>query len=341
MSNDFLLQKQPLIKPVLSINTCSVMMLMLMLLLSFNLLAQQTASDKTTALFQAIRSGSAIELQQQLANGADANDSLDSYSALMAATLSGSAKQMKMLIEHGANVNYQSSDGTTALWLAVPDWDKTKLLLDHGADPNHTIGGYGVLVKLAAMPGTLKLFHLLINKGADLKKMATDNYLMYNAASSGDTAILGFLIRSGFNVNDSVSFGDYPINNAEAFRTFATLKMLVDNGANVNVKEWVPFGLDAFKGFTPLMYAAVSHDKLSVLYLLEHGADPNATNKQGYTPLILLEQSETDDPEITLALIKHGAFVSQKAQDGTDALYYAKEKGKAPSVAILEKYSNK
>jgi len=316
----------------------------LMFIFSHNLFAQQSApaiSEKTANLFQAIRLGSAKELNKQLANGADANDSINGYSALMAAALNGSVEQMKILIEHGANVNYQSADGTTTLWLAVPDWDKTKLLLDKGADVNHKIGGYGILVKLAAIPGTMKLFHLLIDKGADLKRSAADNYLVYNAAFSGDTAILGFLIRNGFNVNDSVSFGDYPINNALAFRTFLTLKMLVDNGANVNVSQWIPFGLDAFKGFTPLMFAAVAHDKPSFLYLLANKADPNATNKQGYTPLMLLEQSETDDPEMTLALINHGANVTQKAQDGTDALYYAKEKGKAPSVAILEKYANK
>jgi ankyrin repeat protein len=320
------------------------MMVLMSFIICFNLLAQQPAmpvSDKTAALFQAIRSGSTEQLQRQLSNGADANDSLNSYSALMAATLYGSLEQMKILIAHEAHLNYQSSDGTTALWLAVPDWDKTKLLLDNGADVNHKIQGYGVLVKLAAMPGTLKLFHLLIEKGADLKKSAADNYLLYNAASSGDTAILGFLIRSGFNVNDSVAIGDYPINNAEAFRTFATLKMLVDNGANVNVRQWIPFGLEAFKGMTPLMFAAVAHDKPSFLYLLEHGADPNAKNKQGYTPLMLLEQSETDDPEMTLALIKHGAVVSEKAPDGTDALYYAKGKGNTPSVALLEKYATK
>ena len=316
------------------------MIFLLMLIVFSNLQAQQ-ASNKTVALFQAIRSGSTNELQRQLSNGAGVNDSLQSYSALMAATLNGSVEQMKILIAHGANVNYHSSDGTTALWLAVPDWDKTKLLLDNGADANHQIRGYGILVKLASMPGTIKLFHLLIDKGADLKKSARDNYLVYNSASSGDTALLGFLIRSGFNVNDSVSFGDYPIFNAEAFRTFATLKMLVDSGANVNVKQWISFGFDAFKGFTPLMFAAVEQDKPSFLYLLEHGADPNAKTKQGYTPLMLLEQSETDDPEMTLALIKHGAIVSEKNQDGTDALYYAKERGNTPSVAILEKYANK
>lgn len=331
------------IKVFLRFKACKKILVLSMTLMFFcNLFAQTQATlagGKTTALFQAIRSGSAEQLQQQISNGADVNDSINSYSALMAATLNGSLEQMKILIAHGAQVNYESSDGTTALWLAVPDWDKTKLLLDKGADVNHTIQGYGILVKLAAMPGTIKLFHLLIANGADLKKSAADSYLVYNAASSGDTAILGFLIRSGFNVNDSIAFGDYPINNAEAFRTFATLKMLVDNGANVNVSQWIPFTLDAFKGMTPLMFAAVSHDKPSFLYLLEHGANPNAKNMQGFTPLMLLEQSETDDPEMTMALIKHGAVVSEKAPDGNDALYYAREKGNTPSVALLEKYS--
>ncbi|MGZ3922848.1 MAG: ankyrin repeat domain-containing protein [Flavisolibacter sp.] len=303
--------------------------------------AQHQVADKTIALFQAIRSGSTSELKQQLANDADANDSINSYSALMAATLSGSVEQMKLLIDHGANVNYQSADGTTALWLAVPNWDKTKLLLDNGADPNHKIGGFGVLVKLATMPGTLNLFHLLIDKGADLRKSSPDNYVLYNAAASGDTSLVGFLLRSGFNVNDSVAVGDYPINNAETFRSFATLKMLVDNGANVNARQWIQPGLDAFKGFTPLLYAALTNDKPSFYYLLEHGADPNAKTYQGYTPLMLLEESESDDPEMALALIKHGARVSEVAPDGTDALYYAKRKGDTPSTRLLMKFANK
>ena len=70
-----------------------IMMLMFMLTCSFNFFAQQTVSDKTTAFLDAIRSGSAIKLQQQLTNGANANDSLYSYSALMAATLNGSVQQ--------------------------------------------------------------------------------------------------------------------------------------------------------------------------------------------------------------------------------------------------------
>lgn len=303
---------------------------------------KQNVSAKTLALFNAIRSGSTEQLQQQLANGADPNDTLNSYSALMAAALNGSVDQMKILIDHGANVNYQAIDTTTALWLAVPDWDKTKLLLDHHADPNHTIRDYGVMVKLAAMPGMINMVHLLMDHGADLKKMAPDNFLVYNAAASGDTTMLGFFLRNSLPVNDTIFNGDYPINAATEFNTFGTLKMLIDHGANVNVAPVIFYQLEPLKGFTPLMWAAWGHEKQSFLYLLNHGADPNARSKTGTTALMLLAQSVTDDPEMTKAILDHGAHPSDKTPDGKDALYYASQKGNdSPSVQILKSYTKK
>jgi uncharacterized protein len=325
--------------------TILLIMMVTCFFISCNLSAQPPSSpvgEKTKSLFDAIRSGSLDELNKQLANGADANDSLNGYSALMAAALNGTVGQMKTLINHGANVNYQTAQGITALWLAVPDEDKIILLLDYGTDINHQIDGYGILAKLAGMPGTINIFHFLIDKGADLKKSAADNFLLYNAAAAGDTSILGFLIRSGFKVNDTVAFGDYPINNALTFRSFATLKMLVDNGADVNVRPMSLPNFDALIGFTPLMNAALNYDKQSFFYLLEHGANPNLKNKKGFTALMLLQQSEaTDDPEMTLALIDHGAVVTEKAPDGTDALYYAQRKGNTKTVEVLKKYSAK
>ena len=258
----------------------------------------------------------------------------------MAATLNGSIDEMKILIDHGANINYINKDSVNALWLAVPDWDKTKLLVNHGADVHQRTQGYSILVKLALMPGTIKIFQLLIDKGADPKKSADDNSLLYNAATSGDTNIISLLIRSGLKVNDTVSFGDYPINAAMTYRSFAALKMLVENGANVNVSTMGAL-LEAFDGITPLMFAALSNDKPSLFYLLDHGANPNLKNKRGLTALMLLQQSEIDDPEMTLALIRHGAIVSEKAKDGSDALYYSQKRGNTESVEILKKYANK
>jgi len=320
------------------------MFLSLLLIMTIQIARPQPSStpvsQKTKDLFTAIRSGSSVELEKQLTNGADVNDSLYGLSALMGATLSGSADQMKILIDRGANVNFVSQSGMSALWLASQDLNKIKLLIDHGADVNHHVQGYGVLVKLAAIPGTINIIKLLVDKGVDLKKSAPDNFLVYNAAASGDTAILGFFLRNGFNANDSIVFGDYPINGALFYRSSATVKMLIDNGADVNSSSRA-FQLPAFNGFSPLMYAALNNDKASFYYLLEHGADPNMKNSNGYTALMLLQQAEEDDPAMTTALLKHGAEPSIKTPAGNDALHFAMQKGNTQSVAILKKYSNK
>jgi ankyrin repeat protein len=307
----------------------------------FSQLTILSSSSGQTKLFDVIHSGSSDELIKALTNGANANDTLDNYSALMFATLDGTAAQMSILISHGANVNYESTDSVTALWLALPDTGKISLLLNHGADINHKIDGYGVLVKLAGIPGTKTVFEYMIAKGADPLHSGPDNLLLYNAAGTGDTSLLGFLLRLGLNVNDTTSFGEPPITGALQFRSPATVKMLVDHGANVNFQNLQEPNFPAVIGMTPLMGAALGNDKESFYYLLDHGADPNKRSKCGVTALILLQQSESEDPEMTLALIKHGAKVEYKEPDGSDALYFAKQKGNTATVTLLQKYLQK
>ena len=311
---------------------------LLPLLLCHQLIAQSAATNR---LFAAIRSGDTAELNQQLSAGANPNDSLHGYSALMAAALSGSAREMQLLIDHGANVNYENTQHITSLWLAVPDLEKTTLLLNHGADVNHRIEGYSVLVKCAAIPGSASLMQLLISKGADPHRSASDNYWLYNAAISGDTANLALVLKCGYKANDTVSVGDYPINASQSFRGFAALKMLVENGADVNARSMYYQTLPAIVGFTPLMNAALNGDKASLFYLLDHGADPNLKSKQGMTALLILQQSETDDPDMTIALLKHGADPGAKDRDGTDALAYATQCGHVKSAAMLRQYSKR
>ena len=300
------------------------------------------APPQLNGLFQSIRNGDAAALSKELKAGASANDSAGGYSALMMAALQGTTEQMKILLENGAAVNYANKDSLTALWLAVPDRAKTALLLEHGANPQLlSKDHYNVLVKLATIPGTVDLFKMLIAKGADIKKSAPlhNNMLLYAAASSGDTAILDLLLKGGLAVNDTVFYGDYPINAALLFRTFPTLKMLVEHGANVNVQP--RSGLVPLSGSTPLMFAALSNVPDAFYYLLDHGADPNLKNKRGYTALMMLQQNETDDPAMIKALIDHGADASITAPDGTNALSYALQKGNTKSVALLKKTLNK
>lgn len=289
-------------------------------------------------LFNAIRTGSEKDLETLLQSGEDPNAIREGFSALMTAALNGTPAKMKLLIDHGAKVNFQDKDGITALWLAVPDWDKSTLLLDHGANPQlMSSSGYTVLSKLGNIPGTSKLVQLLIDKGADPKKCGLGNILMYNAASSCDTDLLGLLIRHGLSVNDTARGGDNPLISALNYRCFPTAKMLIDNGADVNACS-NSLSLDLVNGVTPLMLAALSADSLSFYYLLDHGANVKLKSKTGFTSLMFLQLAEIDLPDMTLALIEHGAQVAEKSHDGSDALSLALKKGNTRSADIIRNH---
>ncbi len=90
--------------------------------------------------------------------------------------------------------------------------------------------------------------------------------MLYEAAATNDTALVGLLLRYGFRPDDTIAYGDYPINSAMSFRCFATLKMLVENGADVNVGLPHSF-FPNLRGITPLMTAALGDDEPSFYYL--------------------------------------------------------------------------
>jgi ankyrin repeat protein len=290
------------------------------------------------AISAAVRAGHDEQLASLLEKKGELNACATDYSPLMEAALNGTVNAMKMLMEHGAKPNYQNARGITALWLAVPDMEKTQLLLDHGADPKIlSSDSLSVLVKLANMPGTLPLFKVLVAHGADVHNASPGNFLLYNAASSCDTALLGYLLRSGLSPNKTTKGGDSPLLSALNYRCYSTAKMLVDYGADVN-STIQGNTLARFIGISALMTAAVSNDSLSFNYLLAHGANVNQLSAMGYSTLMFLQLAEYDAPELTQALINRGANVNQRSKDGETALSLARTKGNSQSLAILTKY---
>ena len=291
-------------------------------------------STEIAKLFKTIRSGQSQELSKMLDQGADANAVMDGYSALMAATLSGSLDQMKILVAHGAKVNYYGRDSMTALWMAIPYWEKTIFLLDNGADMNQVSKeGLAPFVKIAGYPGTAKLMNEFISRGFDIKKCGGAEFLMFYAVGTNDTAVLGIVLRAGISPKNFMA----PLVGAANYRSYETVKMMVENGADVN-EQIAGSDLKLLNGITPLMLVVLNQDKESLNYLLDHGADPNKRHWRGYTVLMMLQQSHEDQPEMTKALLDHGADPNAKAIDGTDALYFAMKKGNTESVKIIQKY---
>lgn len=94
---------------------------------------------------------------------------------------------------------------------------------------------------------------------------------------------------------------------AEAARQGDTLAIahLLRNGASVEAFDYSPDGSDYAGGETALMTAAGQHQRVSVIFLLNHGADPNHGNTWNETPLMRAVAS--DDTGMVRLLLAHGA----------------------------------
>jgi ankyrin repeat protein len=117
-----------------------------------------------------------------------------------------------------------------------------------------------------------------------------------NAAFFGHWKVCDFLINNGADVNASVDKTDEtPLHNAlsKAGRPyyFYVVKLLLEKGANINAKTIPGIETGAFmrdvrtKGETPLHRAAAYADEKTISYLIETGADKEAKDVNGDSPL--------------------------------------------------------
>jgi hypothetical protein len=126
--------------------------------------------------------------------------------------------------------------------------------------------------------------------------------------------------------------GDSPLTIAADDGLFSVCELLLDKGADVNfqVQNGVPDG----DLFSPLLYAAknASHnsgvrDQSSLGRLLLHyGADVNARDAKGFTPLMWTApetRNETGQIEFARVLLESGAAVNATDNEGLTALWWA------------------
>jgi ankyrin repeat protein len=246
----------------------------------------------STPLLFAARSGDAASAKLLLAAGADANDALpDGTSALVLAAQSGHRDVALTLLEKGAHPN-DLGIGYSALHAAIlkSDLPLVKALLGHGADPNirmtkgtpvrrNSTDSFLLSPLVGSTPYLLaakflepEVMQALIAVGAD-SKLTMPN---------GSTALM---VVAGINsaTNEDrrgINVIDYGKIEPES-RVIPAIMEALDAGAGINAAN------DA--GDTAL-HAAVTHRYETVIrYLVDHGADVNARNLQGLTPLRLVE----------------------------------------------------
>jgi uncharacterized protein len=156
----------------------------------------------------------------------------------------------------------------------------------------------------------------VLESGGNLDSINLYNELG-NAAFFGHWKVCDFLLHNGADVNARVDkTNETPLHNAlaKAGRPyyFYVVKLLVEKGADVNAKTVPGMETGAFmrdvrtKGETPLHRAAAYADERTINYLIENGADKEAKDANGDSPLSWA--SEHLRPGTILSLLSYGEY---------------------------------
>lgn len=153
-----------------------------------------------------------------LANGADVNEGSGYYrnTPLMQAARSGDTATVELLLQAGSDVNRRNAGGMTALsWAACANHPEVvKLLLDAGAMVNIPTTSCGATVDGWCRTGSTEL-HI--------------------AALHGSTECIPLLLAAGADIEAQDMFGRTPFILSPLSLNTATVRALIDGGADINV----------------------------------------------------------------------------------------------------------
>jgi len=213
---------------------------------------------------------------------------------------------LELLIAKGADVQARNEAGQTSLHRVsmIRRRDKrpeltAEVLLAHGAEFDAKDKSGNTPFHFAVKNGHWILIYLLMDKGAIISK--DDNLLPDEGASlhavwGNQADVLKQLLDHGADVNTADRWG-WSLLHYAAYDGDMT-KMLLEKGANPNTVE-------RERGRTPLHWAVFKNRKTKAETLLAHGANMDARDWYGKTPLSLAK--EEGHTEIIELLRKHGA----------------------------------
>lgn len=247
----------------------------------------------------------------------------------------GDAHAAALFLEAGMDPNAKDTNGVTALMYAAraSDIPTIDLLLDAKANVNERTSGGSTALSWAVAGENEDVVGLLLERGADAE--AIDEALV-SAARSGRLEILRILLDKGVDVK---------LVGSEALMRAASSTTLGASEKQLNdvVRFLIELGADPNatneEGWTALLNASIRGYASVVRTLLDAGANINAKCDcrgmlgGGWTALMLAIHK--GHGEIVEALLNNGADVNNRNYRGQTALSLAIEKGDEDLVQAL------
>lgn len=295
--------------------------------------------DGLTPLMLAARSSEAVNdnLLALIHSGANVNARDDrGMTPLMYATTSSwrhqhgrfrrpedTLERLAILLDAGADIDARDDRGATALMMAaaadrfasMPNGEACTLLVQRGADVNARDAD-GLTPLMYAARSNMSQVAALLAAGAEIDGVDHEGRTALMMAFA-DEARSGWTVRPLLDGSPNLELTDHRGWTALAHAAWRSgvkpaIGELIDAGARLEALGW-----------TPLHEAAVRRDAQRVSELLGEGADPNARDRWGRTPVMWAARFIDQDRETIPALVRAGADVNAADEDGATALHIA------------------